>query len=244
MAVTYGIYFTLNGKVYRMPINPEKLRIENPGEAEEYNVLGIGPVVQQRSPGLRRCTVESYWPGSPDQPGVLTSTDFKQPSFYIEFFKKIMQDKSWLLFTPVRYDEAGKEYGPSEPGFYVVVKNFEYEERGGETKDFYYTLDLVEYKDFSPKRVKIQGSSNEATLTPTRPTPKGEIVVGSKVKGNGQLYTTPNGKTQGQIIHDWTGTYTVVYIADISVNAHPYRLANSYGEEIGWAGKDILTVVS
>jgi hypothetical protein len=60
MAVTYGVYFTLNGRVYRMPINPEELRIENPGETEDYNVIGIGPVVQQRSPGLRKCTLESY----------------------------------------------------------------------------------------------------------------------------------------------------------------------------------------
>jgi hypothetical protein len=246
MAVTYGVYFTLNGRVYRMPINPEELRIENPGETEDYNVIGIGPVVQQRSPGLRKCTLESYWPGSADQPGVLTYSDFREPRFYIEFFRKAMQDKSILLFTPVRYDEQGNEYGPSEPGFYVVVKNFEYEERGGETKDFYYTLELVEYKDFSPKRVKtgLDAAIARAELEPTRQTPPDEIVVGSKVYASGALNTRPDGNGQWSVILKSQGIMKVVYIADISKNRYPYRIANQYGEEIGWAEKKVLTVVS
>lgn len=244
MAVFYGIYFTLNGVVVRMPINPEELKIENPGESEEYNVLGIGPVIQQRSPGLRKCTLESYWPGERTAPGVLTGSDWHDPAFYIKYFREAMQEKYWILFTPVRYDEQGRQYGPSDPGFYVIVDGFEYEERGGETKDFYYSLKLVEYKDFSAKQVKVNDTLYGYTPIPTRQKAPDKIVVGTKCRALGEVMPAPNEARRygSRTLHN--AEVTVVYIADLSKNAYPYRVSNIYGEEEGWMARESLTVLS
>ena len=35
------------------------------------------------------------------------------------------------------------------------IESFDYEERSGELGDFYYSIKLVEWKDYSPKRIVL-----------------------------------------------------------------------------------------
>ncbi len=44
MTNQYGLFFTRDETVLRLPMNPEKLPVEKDGDNEEYNVLGIGPI--------------------------------------------------------------------------------------------------------------------------------------------------------------------------------------------------------
>lgn len=47
----------------------------------------------------------------------------------------------------------------------MLVSSFTYEERGGETGDFYYDLALVEYRDYSPRTAQIRAASIDISPT-------------------------------------------------------------------------------
>ena len=40
----FGLFFTRDGTVIRLPVNPEKLPVARDNDNSEYNVLGIGPI--------------------------------------------------------------------------------------------------------------------------------------------------------------------------------------------------------
>ena len=50
MPSLYRIYFSRDSTVLSLPINPEKLPETKESDNGEYNVLGLGPVMQPRTP--------------------------------------------------------------------------------------------------------------------------------------------------------------------------------------------------
>ena len=172
----FGLFFTRDGTVIRLPVNPEKLPVARDNDNSEYNVLGIGPIMIPRIPKLREVTISSFFPGR-EFPGVLTSGGFQPPEFYIQFFESAMNDKAPIIYTPVRYYENGEPFMTGDAGFEVLVTQFNTEERGGETGDFYYDLTLTEYRDYTPQSLAAQGQQTagapvEVTTEPSRSIPQ------------------------------------------------------------------------
>ena len=58
----FGLFFTRDGTVIRLPVNPEKLPVARDNDNSEYNVLGIGPIMIPRIPKLREVTISSFFP--------------------------------------------------------------------------------------------------------------------------------------------------------------------------------------
>lgn len=245
MANNFGLFFTRDGAVVRLPVNPEQLPVSKDTANDEYNVLGIGPIMVPRIPKQRVVTISSFFPGR-SFPGVLTSNGFQPPEFYINFFDTAMNEKAVLIYTPVRYYEDGTPFMQGDTGFQVLVTQFTYTEKGGETGDFYYDLELTEYRDYSPQTMQIQtaGTSTTPAAVSTerqRDIPQGKIVVGSTCIANGQYYATSYG----------TGSYgsasglrvLVSRIVDESRQC-PIHITTESGGALGWIAKSALQVVS
>ena len=146
----FGLFFTRDGTVIRLPVNPEKLPVARDNDNSEYNVLGIGPIMIPRIPKLREVTISSFFPGR-EFSGSNQWGAFHLPEYYIQFFESAMNDKAPIIYTPVRYYENGEPFMTGDTGFEVLVTQFNTEERGGETGDFYYDLTLTEYRDYTPQ---------------------------------------------------------------------------------------------
>ena len=131
----FGLFFTRDDTVLRLPVNPEKLPVAREADNGAYNVLGVGPIMVPRTPKQREVTISSFFPGRVFS-GVLTPNEFKTPEFYIVFFERAMNEKAILLYTPVRYYENGEPFMTGDEGFQALVTQFNTEERGGETGDF------------------------------------------------------------------------------------------------------------
>ena len=157
MPSLYRIYFSRDSTVLSLPINPEKLPETKESDNGEYNVLGLGPVMQPRTPKLRKVTISGLFPGR--RLPWMSAAVFLPPSVYITFFKSAMDQKRPIVYTPVRYYENGTPFLGGGMGFECLVTSFKTEERGGETGDFYFDLTITEYKDFSPQKAVLQGSS-------------------------------------------------------------------------------------
>lgn len=245
MVNNFGLFFTRDRTVIRLPVNPEKLPVERDNDNGDYNVLGIGPIMVPRTPKQRVVTISSFFPGRPFS-GVLTPNEFKTPEFYIQFFESAMNDKVPILYTPVRYYENGEPFMTGDAGFQVLVTQFTTEERGGETGDFYYDLTLTEYRDYSPGtiQVKQQGTTTTPTAVTTEPSrdiPRGQLVVGSVCIANGPYYYSsygdePHGNGNGRRV-------VVSRIVD-ATRAYPVHVTTEAGGALGWMKKDALQVVS
>lgn len=236
----YGLFFSRENTVLRLPVNPEKLPVARGSENGEYNVLGLGPIMQPRTPSLRVVTISSFFPGRAFS-GVLTQGAFQPPEFYIDFFQRAMEEKAVILYTPVRYYEDGEPFLTGDTGFQCLVTQFDTEERGGETGDFYYDLELTEYKDYSPQTIQVQQSGqgqSVAVTEPARDAPSGQLYVGRVCTANGPYYYTsygeePHGNANGR-------TVVVSRIVDGS-RAYPVHVKSEAGGALGWMKKEALT---
>lgn len=241
----FGLFFTRDGQVVRLPVNPEKLPVARDNDNGEFNVLGIGPIMQARTPKLKVVTISSFFPGR-EFSGVLTSGAFQPPEFYIQFFESAMNDRATILYTPVRYYENGEPFFTGDAGFQCLVTSFQTEERGGETGDFYYDLEITEWRDYTPQTVQVQQqatASTPAVVTqePSRDIPAGELTVGATCIANGPYYYTsygdePHGNANGR-------TVLVSRIVDGS-RPDPIHITTESGGALGWTAKASLQVVT
>lgn len=151
----FGIFFTQGNTVLRLPVNPAQLPEERESENGEYNVLGLGPILVPRIPGLRKVSISSFFPGRQSS-FVLTRNEFRPPEFYMRFFQKAMSMGIPIRYTVARYYENGQPFLADNLGFFVLVTGFRTEDRGGETGDIYYELSLTEYRDYSPREVVVE----------------------------------------------------------------------------------------
>lgn len=247
----FGLFFTRDSLVIRLPVNPAKLPEERDTDNGSYNVLGIGPVTVPRIPKQREIVISSWFPGRAF-PGVLTAGGFKPPEFYIGFFHNAMIDRVPILYTPVRYYENGEPFMTGDTGFQVLVTQFKTEERGGETGDFYYDLTLTEYRDYAPKSVQLKqetggvpdmsqnGQTVSAAAEPTREMPAGQLAVGVTAVANGPWYASsygdePHGNGNGR-------TVKVSRMVDAS-RAYPVHVTTPAGGPLGWMKADALQAV-
>ena len=239
----FGLFFTRDGTVLRLPVTPEKLPVARDNANDDYNVLGIGPIMVPRIPKLKVVTISSFFPGRPFS-GVLTPNQFLEPEAYIQFFESAMNDKAVILYTPVRYYENGEPFFTGDTGFQCLVTNFNTEERGGETGDFYYDLEITEYRDYSPGTLQVKQTSPSlpATVTtePSRDIPQGQLYVGALAVANGTCYQTSSGggtatPVSGQRVN-------IVRINNEQPNAVYVTTEN--GTALGWIVSSGLQVVS
>lgn len=163
MPNNFGLYFSGSGGVVRLPVNPSKLPEEKDNENGEYNVLGIGPIMVPRTPKLRVVSISSFFPGR-NIPGLVVGT-FQAPDYYVNFFQSAMDNRSVLVYTPVRYYPDGTPFMTGSTGFECIVTKFTYEDRGGEVGDIYYDLEITEYRDYSPISMQIASSSSGSAST-------------------------------------------------------------------------------
>ena len=178
----YTLYFTYEGTVLQLPQNPETIPVDLPGDNQEYNVLGIGPITIPRTPKQKKVKISSFFPADYSIP----------PETYIKFFQDAMYEQRIVVYTPVRFTEKGEAFNGGDDGFQCLVSDFSTEERGGETGDFYYTLNIVEYRDYSPKIVEVRPVQSGYAVSAVATRNSSGIQVGDVVTASGpaKLYYT------------------------------------------------------
>ena len=241
----YALFFIRGNTKVRLPVNPEKLPVEKDNANDDYNVLKLGPIMVPRIPELRVGTISSFFPGR-QTPSTLLWDRFHEPEFYIQFFLSAMDEKAVITYLPVRTYENGDAYARSLTGFDALVTKFTYEERGGETGDFYYTLEITEYRDYAPVPFDIKPGATAdspavATVKKTRSIPEGQLYAGAICTANGRYcYTSygdgPYGTANGQRV-------VIDRIVDWS-RPTPVHITTAEGSSLGWISKDALQVVT
>lgn len=241
----YGLYFERDGVVLRIPVNPESYAIAKENNNAEYNVLGLGPVMIPRKPKLQTISWDGYFPGNPDGEAVLTAGQFAPPKTYIDFFQSAMNDRVPVNFVANRYQEDGTAI--FDTNMQVLVTAFQCEEKGGQTGDFYYTLSLTEYRDYSPQTVQVQQNAPSAPATAsteqTRDIPAGQLTVGALVTVNGNYYYSSYGDEPHGTFSGFRGKVSRIVTNDPQ-RAYPVHITTESGGARGWVKQSQCQVVS
>lgn len=240
----YSIMISRGEQRVRLPVNPEKLQESKGSDNDSYNVLSLGPIMVPRDPELQVVTISSFFPGRP-VPGADLWDGYHEPEYYIDFFRKAMDDKAVVDYLPIRSFENGDRYAVQLTGFKALVTNFDIEERGGETGDFYYDLELTEYKYFAPVLLDHDAALATGMLvvspTPSRQIPEGQLYAGCTCVANGRYYYTSYGDAPSSVV---SGRRVIISrIVDLS-RACPYHITTENGGALGWISGDSLETVN
>lgn len=172
--MNYAMYLILqDGTELSIPVLPDKLKVSSPGKNKTATVLGIGEILRLREKGLRSLSWECFFPlrKAPYVSGRLSS-----PIGLVKAIQGARDRRETvrllLLGTDLDINTA------------MGIDSFDYEERGGEPGDLYYSIQLVEWREHGAKRLSLQPSPRgvEAVEEPPQrpgglPTPKTHTVA-------------------------------------------------------------------
>ena len=246
MKTKYGLYIAKGTEVVRIPVNPQEYTIEMEGDNDTYDVMGIGEIMIPRIPKLKVISWESYFPYSRIDPLTQTSGAFWYPERYIKFFEDIKKNGDIVRFVANRYLETGMPL--FDTNIQCLVSSFETTEKGGMTGDVFYSIELTEYRDYSPAKVQIQlpaAPSQPATVEtqPARETPQAQIVVGSIVICNGNYWCSSYKEEPHGTFNNFRGKVAKIVTTD-PTRACPYLIVTESGGGRGWVAKDQIQLVT
>jgi hypothetical protein len=235
----YDMYFILpdaNKTKLHIPVNPEEISITYDGDNKRYNVINIGEVVTPRIPKLLSIEWSSLFTAHAFQSILINPFAFYPPDYYTNILRGLQMSEDVFTFVIVRTSIDGSTITTN---IQAVIESFKTTEKGGEVGDFYYTIKISEYRDYSPFAVtyKTVYGKTMASKTKQRAMPSSQIYLGCKVLVTGTLYLGPDSSVPLSGVQKMSGT--VAYIMQGSLNQ--YQIINSTGTVQGWATKDSVT---
>lgn len=185
-----AIYLKLGSRKLRIPVNPSGIEIQYPTDHKKYNVLGKGEIVVPRKPSLKIVSWESFFPGDTSAP--YTNQSAKTPEYYKEAIEQAMKKKQKCRLIITRSELY-------DTNMRCVISDFKTKDKGGEPTDMYYSLELTEYRDYSPKTVSVvitqtdSSESVQATEEQQREVETPTLRVGASVIANGKYWYSSYG---------------------------------------------------
>lgn len=148
------MFLVIGRRDLRIPVLPEKLSIRSSTKVDKVSVLSLGEVARIGDLGLRTVKWSSYFPSESEAIDV------------IKFLQANRNEKK-----PIRLILTGFDLDIN--GLFAIDA-IDYEERAGEVGDIYYSISLVEWKNYAPRRIEIMrpaGTSKEVAVIKPEPRP-------------------------------------------------------------------------
>lgn len=223
---TTSIYLKFGSTKIRIPVNPEEIEIKYPSNNKKQDIIGVGEVVVQKRLGLREISWKSFFP-SEDSANPYNNKEVKSPEWYEKKIYKAMKSKQKGRLIISRS-------GLYDTNMRCIVSEFKTTDKGGEPEDMYYSLELQEYRDYSPQTVGIvtipsptsggEAVQNDVSVEQQRAVETPVLRVGASVVVNGEYcYDSYGGKPHG-VANNISTTVTRI----VSGNPYPVHVG-SYG---------------
>lgn len=157
----YGIYLSINdgAQGFRLPVNPPELKINEQGQGNTYNIIGLGEINVIHEPRLSKISFESFFPAQ--RYPFVVGNELLSPANYVEMITNWMREKQIvrLIMTD----------GSVDINTLATIEDFPWREVAGAVGDIEYELSLKRYVHYAPKQVQIR--------TPSSQTPQVAVVA-------------------------------------------------------------------
>ena len=150
----YKMAIIASGSEISIPVLPEKLKVSSPGRNEKTTVLKLGEIIIPRDKGLQSLEWESFFPA---EDGPYVTGSLVDPGAAVRKLQK-SRDKS----KPVRVLLIGPDFDINSS---MLIDSFDYWEQGGEPGDIYYSITLIEYKEYSPAKITLPAADSSGSVT-------------------------------------------------------------------------------
>lgn len=199
----FSVWFDLGTgrEKIKLPVNPSELSVVYEGDNTQYNLISLGETVIPRIPKLATIKISSFFPSADRFIAGTTSNVIMDgriqsaryaPRTYVEFFHRLQTEKKTFQLIINRFDGDKAMFDTT---FQAVISSFTITDKGGESGDVYFDLDIQEYRNTAPKSVEIRNVDENSdttylVTTKQRSVDEGEFVVGDLVSVSGPVYET------------------------------------------------------
>lgn len=225
------IFFEYNNRLIQLPVNPGELEIVLPGKNKSLEIVKLGDVSLLGTPGLKTCKLASFFPKNANAPYVLTSGDFKNPDFYVEFFESVMYGE-----LPMRMIVTDTPIN-----MLVSLENFTHS-KNAMTDDEEFSISVKEYKTSVSKVLQLSLTSNTKVLassTSATQRPQTGYAIGDVVIVSGNYWYNSYGANPHGTFKNFEGKINHI-VADKS-RQYRFHITSLSGGAKGWVSESQLS---
>lgn len=169
-----------------LPVTPSKIQTKITNQNKTIHLINEGEVNILKSPGLREVSFSAMIPHV-EYPFAYYPDGFKDANFYLEKFSEMKKGKKPIRLYIRRKSPLGKKL--FNDYFKVSIEDYSIDEDASEGQSLTISMLLKEYKDYcTPKPLKIDATTNEATLESNRPAETAPIIKTYTVKSGDTLF--------------------------------------------------------
>ena len=246
----FSIWFDLgkNQEKIKLPVNPPEISVIYDGENTTYNLIGLGETVVPRLPKLATVKISSFFPAAERFIAGTTSNIVYEgriqsvryaPQTYIELIHKLQRERRTFQLIINRFDNDKPMFDTT---FEAVVTNFLITDKGGESGDVYFELEIQEYRNTAPQRVEVRNVDDNTdttylVATKQRSVDSDEFVVGDLVVASGPVYETDDQPVKAYATSRTILTRTRATVGRILPPNKQTEFDRIYLTGIGWVQK-------
>lgn len=166
----YEMILTIGGKTVYFPVLPETFSVKSPGKNEVVTVLELGDVNIIRDKGLTEISWKSFFPA---HMAPYVSANFRNtPMSYVNILQNARDRNRHGRFVLVG--------DGLKISLEVAVESVDYEEKGGEVGDIYYSIKLKQWKNYGATTISTAQSKKKVVVrsgTPAEAEEKTHTVI-------------------------------------------------------------------
>lgn len=176
MSSKYSIAITWNNEKSKLyiPVLPEKIEIKKGVSNSKIDVVELGEIIEKGTPNCSKYSWNSIFPSMTSP--LVSVSNLKSPNTYVEQIEKLMNSQ-----TPVHLIVSGT--GVTD---YCLITDFSYSEEGGDVGTLFYSIDLIQYKTVTVR--KLTKSTAKKATTTSRTSTKS-----TNTSSNSNTYTVKSG---------------------------------------------------
>lgn len=232
----YAVFFEYNKKTYRIPVNPEEIKISSTQAVGKYEILKLGQIAVPTHFELREYSFETEFPKySKKYPHYIeTPKEFHGSDFYIDFFSRLQRKLKPVRFIAGRFsDTNGNDIVDDKEidlkkciNTLVLIEELTITEKAGEEGDKYVGFKLLEYRPYrkiTPDNVLLEVNESGKTVAKKNKAKSNETF---NPKSNGYHIVRP-GESLWTIAKKYYGNGSknnIIYNANKSIIKNPNML--------------------